>query len=82
MKVIIDRFENGYAVVELNNGKEFFNLPQELVPNEAKEGDVFNAVLDNDGNIIGTSIDLKETQARESRIKSLMSQIFKNKTQE
>ena len=38
MKVVIDRFEGSYAVVEINKGK-FVNLPKELVP-DAKEGDV------------------------------------------
>ena len=38
MKVIIDRFEGDYAVVEIEEGK-FVNMPAILLPN-AKEGDV------------------------------------------
>lgn len=38
MKVIIDKFENGYAVVELPN-KKFVDVPKELFPG-AKESDI------------------------------------------
>ena len=44
MKVIIDRFEGEYAVVELEVGK-FVNMPKELVP-DAHEGDVINIFID------------------------------------
>jgi hypothetical protein len=37
---IIDRFENNWAVVEYN--RKTFNLPRELVPPEALEGDVIS----------------------------------------
>ena len=40
MKVIIDRFEGDYAIVELDEGK-ILELPKELIP-EAEEGDVIN----------------------------------------
>ena len=55
MKVIIDRFEGEYAVVELSIGK-FVNMPKELVPN-AHEGDVINI-----------SIDFEETKKRKKNI--------------
>lgn len=38
MKVIIDRFEEKYAIVELEN-KSFVNMPRDLIPNDAVEGD-------------------------------------------
>jgi len=37
---IIDRFENNWVVVEYN--RKTFNLPRELVPPEALEGDVIS----------------------------------------
>ena len=40
MKVIIDRFEGEYAIVEIETGK-FVNIPKILLPN-SKEGDVIN----------------------------------------
>lgn len=36
--IVIDRFENGFAVVE--NGDSMENIPVELIPSEAREGDV------------------------------------------
>ena len=45
MKVIIDRFEGSYAIVEMEN-KKTADLPIELVPKGAKEGTVINIVID------------------------------------
>lgn len=39
LKVIIDRFEGEFAVVELED-KSFIDMPIELVPKGAKEGDI------------------------------------------
>ena len=64
MKVIIDRFEEGFAVVELDAGN-MVNMPRVLLPQEAKEGDV-----------IDISIDLSETEKRKKSIASLMNNLF------
>ena len=40
MQIIIDRFENGFAVVELPDGK-MLSIPAELFPN-AHDGDIFD----------------------------------------
>ena len=63
MKVIIDRFEGDYAVVEVNVGK-FVSLPRILVP-DAKEGDV-----------ISITIDKEETERRKKHIRNLMDNLF------
>ena len=65
MKVIIDRFEGDYAVVELDEGK-FLNMPKELVP-FAKEGDV-----------IKITVDHEETKKRSEHITDLMANLFKD----
>ena len=65
MKVIIDRFEGDYAVVEIDKEK-FVNLPKELVPN-AKEGD-----------IIIIRVDHEETNKRKEHVKDLMNQLFED----
>lgn len=64
MKVIIDRFEGDYAVVELDIGK-FISVPKILFQN-AKEGDVINILVDED-----------ETKKRKENIQSLMNKLFK-----
>lgn len=38
MEGIIDRFEGDYAVIEYNH--KVFHLPKEVLPLEAREGDV------------------------------------------
>ena len=64
MKVIIDRFEDNYAVVELED-KRTINMPKELLPADAKEGSV-----------ISIMIDQKETDNRRKRIEGLMNQLW------
>lgn len=63
MKVIVDRIEGDYAVVEIAIGK-CVNIPRVLVP-DAKEGD-----------IIKIEIEKKETEKRKKYIKDLMNNVF------
>ena len=64
MKVIIDRFEGDYAVVELPD-MTMVDMPRSLIPEGAKEGDVL---------VIG--IDPDETDKRKERIKKLMDDLW------
>ncbi|MBR5137083.1 MAG: DUF3006 domain-containing protein [Clostridia bacterium] len=64
MQVIIDRFEEGFAVVEIESGK-MVNMPRELLPAEAKEGDVINIFVDQE-----------ETTRRKKNINNLMNSLF------
>lgn len=63
MKVIVDRFEGDYAIVELDIGK-VINVPKILFPN-AKEGDVFKI-----------EIDKEETNNRKNKIQGLINELF------
>jgi hypothetical protein len=45
MRYTIDRFEDNFAVVELED-KRFVNIPRETIPLEAKEGDIINIQVD------------------------------------
>ncbi len=38
MKAVIDRFREGYAVVLVGDEEVKIDIPQELLPKEAKEG--------------------------------------------
>jgi len=64
VKVIIDRFEGDYAVVELPD-LTMVDMPISLIPEGAKEGDVL---------VIG--IDPDETDKRKERIKKLMDDLW------
>ncbi len=66
MKWIIDRLENGFAVVELEN-KEIINIPKSALPEGVREGDV-----------ICVSVDSRETQDRKEKIDGLMNSLFKD----
>lgn len=63
MKVIIDRFEGDYAIVETEN-KEMVELPITLIP-DAKEGDIINITIDSE-----------ETKNRKEYIQNLMDDLW------
>ncbi len=65
-KVIIDRFEGDWAVIEYN--RKTFDFPVALLPTGLKEGDVL---------IFNVEKDTSETQARKERIENLAKQLFK-----
>jgi len=65
MKVIIDRFEGEYAVVEIEVGK-YVDIPKILLPN-SKEGDVIKIEIDRNG-----------TEERKKHIQNLMNDVFKD----
>lgn len=65
MKVIIDRFEGDYAVVEVDVGK-CVNIPKVLIPN-SKEGD-----------IVRIEIEKIETEERKKHIQKLMNNVFED----
>lgn len=63
MKVIIDRFEGDFAVVETED-KVMVNLHKSLIPG-AKEGDVINIIIDEE-----------ETQQRKDKIQKMMDDLW------
>lgn len=65
MKVIIDRFEGEFAIVELPD-RSTVDMPKKLIPQDAKEGDVL--VID---------IDKNATEERRKRIQKLMEELWK-----
>ena len=63
MKVILDRFEGEFGIVELED-MTFVEIPRVLLDN-AKEGDV-----------ISISVDIEETERQKKEIESLMDDLF------
>lgn len=63
MKIIIDRFEGDFAVVETDE-KVMLNIPKSLVPG-SREGDVISIVIDEE-----------ETQKRKDNIQKLMDDLW------
>lgn len=45
MKLIIDRFEGDFAVIELPDGK-MIDCPKAVLPDDAKEGSILNITVD------------------------------------
>lgn len=65
MRVIIDRFEENFAVVELDN-KETVNMPRSLVPKGAKEGDV-----------IDIQVNEEKTRKRREKMEKMMNDLWR-----
>lgn len=63
MKIILDRFEGDFGIVELED-KSFVEIPKVLISN-AKEGDVITINIDKD-----------ETERQKKEIESLMNDLF------
>lgn len=63
-KLIVDRFENDFAICEDDN-ERFFGIVVSELPLGAKEGDVINIL--NDGTL---SINIEETKKRKECIKA------------
>lgn len=66
MKAVIDRFENGVAVLELED-KTTLPFPAAALPHGAREGDVLQ---------ITAEIDRAETESRRRKIEKRMNGLF------
>ena len=69
MKVIVDRFEGGFAVCEDENRK-MINIEKAKLPKDTGEGSIL--IINGDH----IEIDLKETKSRQTRIKNLMDSLW------
>jgi phosphoribosylformylglycinamidine (FGAM) synthase PurS component len=64
LKIIIDRFEDNFAIVELEN-KTMVNMPKKLVPENAVEGDVLEIRINH-----------QETKNRKEKIKKMCEDLW------
>ena len=69
MRVQLDRFEdNGMAVLLLYpHGNESFDVPRELLPEDARAGDVFE---------VGVARDWRETERMAAENESLLNELL------
>lgn len=63
MQVVIDRIEEDYIVLELENGN-IIDVPKELIPG-AREGDIVDIYINRD-----------ETNEKKEEVKKLMDDLF------
>jgi hypothetical protein len=63
-RVVIDRFEGDFAVVELPD-RNMIDVPKALLPDEAVEGDIIEIRIDRD-----------EAKNQEVQIKGLMDEVW------
>lgn len=64
MKWIVDRIDEGFAVVEAEN-EVMYNIPLDALDEGVSEGDIINI-----------SVDKKETEDRKEYIEDLMDDLF------
>lgn len=70
MVVVIDRFEDIFAVCECED-KTMINIEKDRLPENVHEGDVL--VIDEDNNI---TVDYEETERRKKEIDELMTDMW------
>ncbi|PIH03322.1 DUF3006 domain-containing protein [Clostridium combesii] len=70
MKGIIDRFEENFAIIELED-KKMINIDKNIIPKKAKEGDVINI----EGDII--TLNEKESERLKKEIDELTEDMWK-----
>ncbi len=63
MKAVIDRFEGNYAVTLFGDKEVKVDLARELLPADAKEGDILN---------VSFQIDKEATDTRRAKIECLL----------
>jgi len=66
MNIVIDRFEANYAVCEMEDGT-MVDVPKQLIPTEAKEGDVLH---------ISVRISPLKTKKRKEEIERLFGELL------
>ena len=76
MKAIVDRIEDGVAVLEADERQ--LTLKAAMLP-DAKEGDVLDIVLAEDGSVASYSIDRRETARRAKLAKKRLKGLFGRK---
>ena len=69
MRLIIDRFEDIYAVCETESGK-MINILKSLLPNNVHEGSVLIKTYN------GYIADIDEEEKRKAKIKKLENELF------
>lgn len=69
MRVIIDRFEGDYVICEKED-QGMIDLPRNIIPKKAKEGDVL--IINGDQ----ITLDLDETEKRKKRIKKMTENLW------
>lgn len=67
MKIIIDRFEGNFAVVEVEGSNNTIDIPLEVIPEKAQPGDV-----------LCIKIDREATQKRKNEIEKLMDDVWED----
>ena len=66
-KAVIDRFENGVAVLLLKDGQEKLDTPKKSLPKGVKVGQWLQVEVE-DGKLLSAVIDLEETARAKARI--------------
>lgn len=66
--IVIDRFEGEYAILEYEGNT--FNFPKNLLPSEAKEGDILKIIA---------TINQEMTSNRKENLQERLNNLFKNK---
>ena len=76
MNVIIDHFEDDFAVLELENGS-YVNIPKEIIPSGTDEGTVLSITVNREETEkLKTGKDLNKENSSDSRCLNSLNDLF------
>ena len=67
MKAVIDRFEDGWAVLLVGDEARLLNVPRKLLPRGAREGHWLKVEIEGD-QLVSAAIDRDETARAKQRV--------------
>ncbi len=79
MKVTVNRFEEGFAVLLKDEGVGAYDVPREQLKADVHEGDILDVEFDEAGKLASVVFLEEETRARRERAKALMEKLRKKK---
>jgi hypothetical protein len=66
MRAVVDRIEDGFAVLLFGDQEIKVDMPRELLPHDLKEGDILNVTVE---------VDQRSTQAQRQKIEGLLQKL-------
>lgn len=76
VKAVVDRLENGCAVLLIGDEERKLNVPSESLPNGSREGQWLQVELEGD-RLVSVEIDMEETARAKQRIMEKLERLRK-----
>ena len=79
LRMYTDRTEHGQTVICMDDSEKIYTFPMETLGFAPKDGDIFDAVLDENGALLSAVPDPAATEARRAALSAQRRALFKKK---